>query len=1037
MKRRSAWLGLSVVAAAGVSVLAMADQTTPIRGLHEHNPNLVALTNATLVTEPGTRIENATLVIEHGVIRSVERNNRAPAGARLVDATGYTIYAGFIDPYSNYAVAKPEAPGPRGRGQMPQYSNAREGGNGSNAAIHAERTWFDTVAASKRDAKGYIDLGFTAVQTARLDGIFRGRATTVSLADHLPNDIIYRSHGRHFASFDKGSSTQQYPSSLMGSIALVRQTLSDAAWYKEAKGLQSANGPVEFNAPLAALVNVADDGVVFEASDEQNLLRASRVFAEFSVPLTVVGSGFEYSRINAVKNTGSTLILPLGFPAAPELDGQFAELDVSLTDLRHWERAPGNPAAVANAGIAFAFTTHGLDKKDNFWANIRTAIDYGLKPEQALAALTTVPAEIAGVANQAGRLAAGYRADLVVARGDLFTDGEIVSVWLQGQEQRLKDMHPASFVGEYSLELNGQALTLSVSGEGRLQGKLSAGETEVKLTQLSSDDNKLYFTADLSAFDLAGVYRFRMQPDSLTGFSGRAQNTASELFAFTATRPEPAASAATEPRKAGTPSYVSQLTWPNTGFGVTTQPEQTNLHIRNATVWTADNQGVLAETDIIVRNGLIHRIGKNLSTPRGYQVIDATGLHVTPGIIDEHSHIAISQGVNEGTEAVTAEVHIGDVVNPDDIHIYRSLAGGATVAHLLHGSANPIGGQGQAIKLRWGQGAEGLKFKEVPPTIKMALGENVKQSNWGDMNRIRYPQTRMGVAAMMRDYFQTAREYEQEKADYARLSRSERRRTAPPRTDYRMETLLQIVNNERHTHVHSYVASEIVSLMDVVEELGFRIHTFTHVLEGYKVADEMREHGARASTFADWWAFKFEAYDAVPQNTCGLMNKGVLTSINSDSNDLQRRLNTEAAKSVRYCGMDEHEALKMITLYPAMQLEVEKYVGSLTVGKQADFVVWNAHPLSAYAQPQQTWIEGRKYFDRQADLARRAEIANERKQLVELVLSKGSDAQRGNSNGYRATPPTWHCEDNHDVWRWQEFSQLSNAALTHEMKGTQ
>src|SRR5690554_4439341 len=854
MKRRSAWLSFSAIAAAGVSVLAMADQTTPVRGLHEHNPSLVALTNATLITEPGTRIEHATLVMENGIIRSIERNNRAPAGARVVDATGYTIYPGFIDPYSNYAVAKPEPRGPRGRGQLPQYSNAREGGNGSNAAIHSERTWFETVAANKPDAKGYIDLGFTAVQTARLDGIFRGRATTVSLAEQLPNDIIYRAQSRHFASFDKGSSSQQYPSSLMGSIALIRQTLSDAAWYKEAKGLQSPNGPVEFNAALAALSNVAAEGVVFEASDEQNLLRASRVFGEFSIPLTVVGSGFEYSRLNEIKNSAAALILPLGFPAAPELAGQFSELDVSLTDLRHWERAPGNPAAVANAGIKFAFTTHGLDKKSDFWANVRKTIDYGLKPEQALAALTTIPAEMAGVSNQVGRLAAGYRADLVVSRGDLFTNGEIVSVWLQGQEQRLKEMHPATFVGDYDVQLNDQSFTLIISGEGRLQGKLKSAETEVKLTQLSSDDNKLYFTADLSEFGIAGVHRFTMQPDSLTAFSGRAQNTASELFTFSATRPEPEAATDVEPRTAGSPEYVSQLTWPNTGFGMATQPEQVNVHIRNATVWTADNQGVLAETDIIVRNGLIHRIGKNLSTPRGYQVIDATGLHVTPGIIDEHSHIAISQGVNEGTEAVTAEVHIGDVINPDDIHIYRSLAGGTTVAHLLHGSANPIGGQGQAIKLRWGQGSEGLKFNEVPPTIKMALGENVKQSNWGDMNRIRYPQTRMGVASIMRDYFQTAREYEKAKQDYARLSRSERRRTAPPRTDYRMETLLQIVNDERFTHVHSYVASEIVSLMDVAEELGFKIHTFTHVLEGYKVADEIRAHGANVSTFADWWA---------------------------------------------------------------------------------------------------------------------------------------------------------------------------------------
>lgn len=1025
MKQKSTWLGLSVVAAATMSALAMADQTTPIRGLHTHNPTLIALTNATLVTEPGKRLENATLVVENGLIRSIERNNRAPTGARVIDATGYTIYPGFIDPYSNYAVEQPGARAPGGRGQAPQYSNQREGGNGSNAAIHSERDWFQTVKTNSRDAQGYVDLGFTAVQSARLDGIFRGRATTVSLAARTPNDIIYQAQGRHFASFDKGSSAQQYPSSLMGSVALIRQTLSDAAWYKEAQGLQSNNGPVEFNAALSALSNISSDGVVFDASDEQNLLRASRVFKEFSIPLTVVGSGFEYTRINEIKNSGAALILPLGFPAAPQLSGQFAELDVPLSDLRHWERAPGNPAAVAQAGIKFSFTTHGLNKKSEFWPNIRKAIDHGLKPEQALAALTTVPAEIAGVADQVGKLEPGYRADLVVTNGDIFTHGEIVSVWLQGEEKRLKPMHPAVFTGDYQVAFQGQNYGLTITGTEKLQGNLSLGEQQVKLAQVQSDENNLEFSADLTSLGAVGVYRFRLQADSLTQLSGRAQDTNSALHAVTAVRSAPSQTLATTPRQAGKASYVGQLTWPNVGFGVSQQPEQVNLHLRNATIWTADQQGVLTEADMIVRNGLIQSVGKNLSTPRGYQVIDATGMHITPGIIDEHSHIAISQGVNEGTEPVTAEARIGDVVNPDDIHIYRSLAGGTTIAHLLHGSANPIGAQGQAIKLRWGQGAEGLKFKAAPPTIKMALGENVKQSNWGDMNRIRYPQTRMGVASIMRDYFQTAREYEAAKKAYAGLSRNEKRRTAPPRTDYRMESLLQIINNERFTHVHSYVASEIVALIDVVEELGFRIHTFTHVLEGYKVAEEMRAHGARASTFADWWAYKFEAYDAVPQNACLMMEKGLVTSINSDSNDLQRRLNTEAAKSVGYCGMDEHEALKMITLYPAMQLEVAEQVGSLTAGKHADFVVWNTHPLSAYAQVQQTWIEGRKYFDRQADQARQVAIAQERQQLIELVLSQGVQAQRGNQGGYREVQPTWHCEDNHDVWRWQEFSQAA------------
>ncbi|WP_113906396.1 amidohydrolase family protein [Aliidiomarina celeris] len=1025
MKRNITVLSATAVFAASVSMLSWADQTTPVRGLHERDPQLVALTNATLITEPGQRVENATLVIERGIIRSIERNNRAPAGARVIDATGYTIYPGFIDPYSNYGVAKPEQGGPRGRSQAPVYSNEREGGNASNAAIHAEKNWYETAAAQSGDAKRYIEQGFTSVQSARFDGIFRGRATTLSLADRLPNDIIYRPQTAHFASFDKGSSTQQYPSSLMGSIALIRQTLSDANWYKEAQGLSTSNGALEFNAALSALSNIASTGVVFDASDELNALRAARVFAEFSLPITVVGSGFEYARINELKAANMKLILPLNYPAAPELNEQFAELDVSLADLRHWERAPGNAAVVANADIPFALTLHGLSKTSDFWPNVRKAIDHGLSPQRALAALTTVPAEMAGIADQAGRLAAGYRADFVVSRGDLFDQGEIVSVWLQGEENELKPMNPADFSGEYALTLGDKELTLTLSGNGRMQGKLVAGETEVNLRAVSADNDSVSFMADLGALDLPGTYRFAMQHESLTSFSGRAVSANGSAIALSATRDEPEAAAAETQRNAGTPEYVGRLTWPNVGFGVSEQPTQANLHIRNATVWTADDQGILENADILVRNGRIQRVGQNLSTPRGYEVIDATGMHITPGLIDEHSHIAISQGVNEGSEAVTAEVRIGDVVNPDDIHIYRSLAGGATVAHLLHGSANPIGGQGQAIKLRWGQGSEGLKFAETPATIKMALGENVKQSNWGDLYRVRYPQTRMGVAALIRDYFQAAREYEQAQRDYARLSRSERRRTAPPRRDYRLDTLVQILNSERYTHVHSYVASEVLALLDVADELGFKIHTFTHILEGYKVANEIAAHGAGASSFADWWGFKFEVYDAIPYNACILKDAGVLTSLNSDSNDLQRRLNTEAAKSVRYCGMDEHEALKLVTLYPAQQLEIADYVGSITAGKHADFVIWNNHPLSAYARPQQTWIEGRKYFDREVDAAQRERIAEERAQLVEAVLSAGSEANRGERGGYRATQPTWHCETTQDVWRgFETFEAL-------------
>jgi imidazolonepropionase-like amidohydrolase len=348
-------------------------------------------------------------------------------------------------------------------------------------------------------------------------------------------------------------------------------------------------------------------------------------------------------------------------------------------------------------------------------------------------------------------------------------------------------------------------------------------------------------------------------------------------------------------------------------------------------------------------------------------VIDATGKHLTPGILDEHSHIAIEGGVNEGTHAVTAEVRIGDVIDPDDINIYRQLAGGVTAAHLLHGSANPIGGQCQLIKLRWGAEPEELKFEGAPATIKFALGENVKQSNWGDRFTRRYPQTRLGVEEIMRDAFQAALEYEAEWQRWRALPERERQRSIPPRRDLQLEALLEILRGKRLIHCHSYVQSEILMLMRLAEQFGFRVNVFTHVLEGYKVARELARHGAGASTFSDWWAYKFEVYDAIPYNPAIMHEQGVLVAINSDDAEMGRRLAQEAGKSVGYSGISEEEALKFVTLNPARMLRVDHRVGSIEVGKDADIVLWSGPPLSTRSVVEQTYVDGRCYFDRVRD----------------------------------------------------------------------
>lgn len=1014
----SARLSLLSLALLGTtSAASFAAQTTPELGIRDKTPNLVALTNATVITEPGKTVANATILIRDGKIEAVRTNATVPAGYQTVDLAGYHIYPGFIDPYTQYGVpAAAEGEG-FSFGRRPVYENERRGGNAANDAIHAQQRWVTQFKPDSKAATELLKAGFTTVQSARQDGIFRGTAFVASLADGLPNDVIIKADGQHFLSFSKGSSKQSYPSSLMGSVALIRQTLSDANWYQAATAnptMQLDGKPIEFNAALAALGTLPQQGVLFETSDERSLLRANRLLTEFNIKnALLLGSGYEYSRLEQVKATGKPLLLPLNFPAAPNVTTAEQRLDVNLADLRHWERAPANPAILAQAGIPFALTSHGLDKKADFLPNLRKAIQHGLKPEQALAALTTVPASLLGLDNTLGKIAPGYQADLVISRGDVFADGEIVATWLRGQQKRFAPVQPARFAGEYALNFNGDIFTIKLTGIApKLTGEASLGEKKAKLENIQVQDSRLQFSLPLIALnEQTAVLQFNgvLSDNQLTGYW---LDAAGQQVAVTAMQQ---ASAPEKAKTAPTPApMLSQLTFPNRAFGVTALPEQQNLHIKNATVWTAAEQGVLQNTDVLVRNGKFEKIGQNLATPRGYTVIDASGMHLTPGIIDEHSHIATEQGVNEGSHANTAEVHLGDVINPDDINIYRALAGGVTAVQVLHGSANPIGGRAQILSLRWGQDAEGLKFKAAPPSIKFALGENVKQSNWGTEFNSRYPQSRIGVETFIRDQFQAAKEYQAAWQAYNKLSKREQGRVAPPRRDYQLDTLVEILDGKRHIHTHSYVASEILMLMQVADEMGFKVNTYTHILEGYKVASEMKAHGASVSTFADWWGFKMEVNDAIPTNTCLMHEQGLLVSVNSDDPGLLRRLNQEAAKSTMYCDMDEHEALKMVTINPAKQLKIDDKVGSIVEGKHADFVLWDAEPLSVYAVVQQTWIEGARYFDRQQDLAMRPQLEQERQQLIQKVLTAGESARQGSTTVYKQDDPIWHCDDNDD-----------------------
>ncbi len=425
------------------------------------------------------------------------------------------------------------------------------------------------------------------------------------------------------------------------------------------------------------------------------------------------------------------------------------------------------------------------------------------------------------------------------------------------------------------------------------------------------------------------------------------------VFAEPAEAP-PTPPAATPPARPDSPSELDSDRLPKT---VT----HGNCFITNATILTV-TRGTIENGSIIVRDGKIIAVGAGLTAPAGFTVIDAHGGFVMPGIIDCHSHIAIERGVNEGSDSITAEVRIHDTINPDDVSIYRALAGGVTTIHQLHGSANTIGGQLATTKLKYKRPVEELYFPGAPQTIKFALGENVTQANFGDAAS-RFPGTRMGVEATLRRGFTAARDYQREWDAYEQ-SRRTNPNAVPPRRDLRLEALAKILKGEILIHCHSYRQDEILMLMRVAEDFGFRVMCFQHVLEGYKVAPEMAKHGAGGSTFSDWWAYKVEAYDAIPYNAALMAAAGVVVSLNSDSGELMRRLYHEAAKAMHYGGVSETEALKMITLNPAIQMGIDKKVGSIEAGKDADFAIFNGHPLSVYSICMTTIIDGEVYFER-------------------------------------------------------------------------
>lgn len=981
-----------------------AQVTFPENGVVSPRSGHYAFTNATIVKDGSTTLSNATLIIKEGKIMAVGTGLKVPAGAVEVDCKGKYIYPSLVDIYADYGTSLPQRTGGGGGGfgQQPQLESATKGPYGWNQAIKSDADAFRVFAVDDSKAKPLRDAGFGTVLSHVRDGIARGTGTVVTLANEKENLVMLKEKASAHYSFNRGTSTQSYPGSMMGMIALLRQTYLDANWYK--------NKPAREGVNLSLQTWNDNQGLpqIFEANDKWNNLRADRIGDEFGVQYIIKAGGNEYQRIKEMKATNATFIVPLNYPQAQDVEDPNDARFVSLDVMKHWELAPTNPAAFEKEGIPFCLTTSDLRNPNQFWSSLRKAMEYGLSEKAAFEALTKTPATALGIYDKVGSLDAGKLANFLITSGPLF--GEKTSIyqnWIQGVKYEIKpDTHIA---GTYDLKIQTPAgeekytLDVQSSNAATLVGK------DTLNTRISFDGKsvKLNFapmtrrtgrgpSADAprgGGFQRGGG-QDALPPTAtrLSGFvneadwNGTGTDSLGNSLTWTAVLVKTSEPKPDTPSKKETPT-IGKVTYPFEPFGWEegNAPKQETILIKNATVWTNEKEGVLQNTDVLIKNGKIAAVGKNLSDGSA-KVIDGTGKHVTPGIIDEHSHIAAAS-INEGGQSVTSEVRIGDNLNPDDVNIYRQLSGGVTSSHILHGSANVIGGQTQLIKLRWGANDEDLKFKNWPGQIKFALGENVKRSNFnipGGNNR--FPDTRMGVEQVLVDAFTRAKDYKKAWAEYN--AAKDKKGLIPPRRDLELDALVEILDEKRFITCHSYVQSEINGAMEVANRMGYKYNTFTHILEGYKVADKMKAHGANASTFSDWWAYKMEVEDAIPYNAAIMHKVGLNVAINSDDAEMARRLNQEAAKIVKYGGVTEEEALKMVTLNPAKMLHVDDKVGSLKVGKDGDVVLWSDHPLSIYAKSLYTIVDGTIYFDRQKDEQMQLLVDQERTRLIRKMNSE-------------------------------------------------
>lgn len=962
-------------------------------------PSCWAVVNARIVVSPEVEIETGTLVIRNGLIVAVGKDVTAPPDADVIDAKGLTVYAGFIDAATTSFLGPDPA---ISVGRNIDFSKQALASTPEDArkGLTPEHEAVSNLKIENGPLENRRKAGFTSLHVLPMGRIASGQGVHFTTSGAPSRETTLRS--ATFAEFELLAPGQQggYPATLMGTMAHLRQAILDArrnSLHHQLYEKQAANvvRPPE-DPVLEALAEVTEKQLppVFAANSRDAIHRTLDFCEEQQLPMPYLLGGREaWECLDRLAGNCPGVFVMADWGDEPKVEPVPKDFQAKVPDptrvqedrRRKWRENIAGLKALAEKSLKFALVSGNAQNVDLLKA-ARQATAQGVPRQVVLAALTRDAAVLLGQEKRLGVLEAGRLAHVVVLNGPfddersrvryVFVDGLKYEYNREVQPVTGPEPAPLALGGTWNVEIDGadgktQATVVLAQSGKTFSGTFESSQGEGQIRNGKTTDKVVEFTASIGAGAQAFELKFsgspvEGKPDQLTG----TLKTAFGASKWTATKkPEPQVAAnpvtiGVEPDGTATASKSDELPTELESDRLLRKIQTGgNVLIRGATVLTGKEE--LPETSVLIKAGKITAIGKDLQPEEGMAVIEAAGRFVMPGIIDTHSHIMFSQGmggVNESTRSIVPEVRVRDVVSSNDPGMYRALAGGVTTIRLLHGSANVVGGQDAVVKLKVGKPSKELVLWDAPQGVKFALGENVKfQQN-------RFPNTRLGVEATLNRAFLEAIEYRKKWRDHdkATADAAQAANLLPPRRDLRLEALADIVDHQKFIHSHCYRADEILMLLRVTSGLGVKIWSLQHVLEGYKVAPEILAHGASCSTFSDWWAYKMEAYDAIPWNTALLHDAGVNVCLKSDDAELMRHMYAEAAKLMRYGNLPADVALRTITLNPARELHLDDRIGSIEIGKDGDVGLFNAHPLSAFARCEMTLIEGEVYFQREA-----------------------------------------------------------------------